>query len=117
MRKEEARTDIGVVRIHKNVIASIAAQAAMEIDGVKRIGGHSQGFLREILDKKNAQAIRVEFDRNGEAKIDIPLVVRYGHHIPDIASSVQENARQALEKMTNVVVRDIDISVRGIEKD
>ena len=35
MQKRETRTDLGMIRIHKNVIASIASLAAAEIEGVK----------------------------------------------------------------------------------
>ena len=35
MQREESRTDLGAIRIHKNVIASIASIAAIEIEGVK----------------------------------------------------------------------------------
>ncbi len=38
MEREESRSDFGAIRIYKNVIASIAATATMEIEGVKKIG-------------------------------------------------------------------------------
>ncbi len=113
MRHDESRTDHGVIKIHKNVIASIAAIAASEIEGVKKVSKDS--FSLASLLRNTHTNIKVDFDRDGEAKVEIPLIISYGFNIPEVASKVQENARAALERMTNLVIKDIDINIRGIE--
>lgn len=118
MLKEESRTDLGTIRIHNNVIASVASLAAREIEGVKGIGGDLRTGLLEMIGKKtHPGAIKVEIDKNDEVKVEIPLVIKYGFNIPDIASKVQENVRTALEKMTNLSIKNVNINVQGIEKD
>lgn len=114
--KEESRTDLGTIRIHKNVIASIASIAALEITGVKRIGQDFKSGLLELIGKKSLAAIRVEIDKNEEVRIGVPLVIKYGFLIPEVANKVQENIRQALEKMTSLSLKDINIIVQGIER-
>jgi uncharacterized alkaline shock family protein YloU len=114
--REESRTDLGTIKIHKNVIASIASLAATEIEGVKRVGGNLRSGLLELIGKKGGLAIKVEIDRNEEVEIEIPVIIAYGFNIPEVASRVQENVRQALEKMTHLLIRDINIVVKGIEK-
>lgn len=116
MNKEESRTDLGSIRIYKNVIASIAALAAGEIEGVKKVGGNFKSGIMELIGKKWLYAVNVEFDKNGDIKLDIPLVIRYGFNIPEIANKVQENVRNALEKMTSLSIKDININVQGIER-
>lgn len=116
MGREESLTDLGAVRIHKNVIASISQLAAMEIEGVKRIGGDFKSGLMELIGKKSGMAIKVEFDKNGDVRVDIPVIIKYESNIPDIANRIQENVRQALEKMTNLSIKDININVQSIEK-
>jgi uncharacterized alkaline shock family protein YloU len=116
MRQEESRTDLGTIRIHKNVIASLSAIAAGEIEGVKRVGGDFRSGFFELIGKKSLLAIRVEFDKNDEVKLEIPLVIKYGFNIPEIANKVQENVRNALEKMTNLTLKDININVQGVER-
>lgn len=116
INREESQTDFGTVRIHKDSIASIASIAAREIEGVKAIGkGFASGFF-ELFGKKDAGAIKVEFDKNGEVSLEIPLIVGYGFSIPDVSARVQENVRQNLEKMTNLYLKDISINVQSIEK-
>jgi len=116
MKSEESRNELGVVRIHKNVIASISSIAALEIEGVKRVGRDLKSGLLEILGQKSLSAIKVDISRNEEVRVDIPLVIKYGYNIPDIASRVQENVRVALEKMSNLSIKDINVNVQGIER-
>lgn len=117
MQSEESRTDLGIIRIHKNVIASIASLAAMEIEGVKSIGGDLKSGILEFIGKKVTSAINVETLKNEEVKIEIPIVIKYGFNIPEVASKTQENVRARLEKMTNLSIKDINIKVQGIEKE
>ena len=116
MRTDGSRTDLGTVRIHKNVIASIASLAVLEIEGVKRVGGDFKSGLMELVGRKTLAAIKVEFTKNEEIRVDIPLVVKYGYNIPEIASSAQEKVRNALDKMTNLSIKDININVQSIER-
>jgi len=116
MQREESRTDFGTIRIHKSVIASIASLAALEIEGVKRIGTDYKSGLVELISRKFFPAVKVEINKNEEVSLDIPLVVKYGFNIPDIADKVQENISSSLEKMTNLSLKQINISVAGIEK-
>jgi len=116
MRNEESRTDLGIIRIHKNVVASIASIAAMEIEGVKRVGGDFKSGILEFIGKKALAVINVEIDKNDEVKLEIPIVIKYGFNIPEIANKIQENVRNALEKMTNLSIKDININVQSIER-
>jgi len=116
MQSDESRNELGLVKIHKNVIASISSVAASEIEGVKRVGKDLKSGILNLLGEKSASAIKVEINKNEEVKVGIPLVIKYGYNIPDVASRVQENARLALEKMTNLSIREINVNVQGIER-
>ena len=117
MFREEARTDQGMVRIHKNVIASIASIAASEIEGVKRVETDFKSGFFHMFGRNPRGRIKVEIFKNEWIKISIPLVVRYNFNIPEIASKVQENVRSALEKMTDINIKDVEINIKGIEKE
>ena len=116
MRNESTRTDLGTIKVHKNVIASISAIAALEIDGVKRVERGLKSSLLEIIGNKPQTSIAIDIDKNEEVTIDIPLIIKFGYNIPDIAGKVQESVRQALEKMTSITIKDININVQSIER-
>ncbi|MFA5320268.1 MAG: Asp23/Gls24 family envelope stress response protein [Candidatus Omnitrophota bacterium] len=117
MHKEESSLDLGTIKIHKNVIASIASLAATEIDGVKKIGKDFKMGFCELIGKKTYSSIKVLIDKNDEVRVELPIVVKYNYNVPEIANKVQENVRNALEKMTNLTVRNINVAVQGIERD
>lgn len=114
MRDDASYTELGSIRIHKNVIASIAAAAAQEIEGVKA-PAPKRGPLELIIQSFHPD-INVEISKNEEVKIDIPVIIQYGFNIPDAANKIQESIRNALEKMTNLSVKAINVNVQGIEK-
>lgn len=116
MHGDESRTDLGSIRIHKKVIASISSIAAVEIEGVKAVAGDFKSGLSEFMGKKLFSSINVDISKNEEVRVEIPLIIKYGYNIPDVASKVQENVRNNLEKMTSLSIKDINISVRGIER-
>lgn len=116
MNRDESRNELGVLRIHKNVISSISSIAATEIEGVKRVGRDLKNGLFEAITQKYFSAIKVDISKNEEVKVEIPLIIKYGYNIPDIAGRVQENVRQALEKMSSLCIKDINVNVQGIER-
>lgn len=117
MKNEQSRTDLGAIRIHKDVIASIASIASMDVEGVKKIGGDFKASLYELLGKKQQRGINVEIDRNDEVMLNVPLIVKYGYNVTEIARQVQENIQQSLEKMTNLTIKEINVNVQRIEKE
>jgi len=116
VNRDDSRNELGSVRIHKNVISSIASIAALEIEGVKKVGANLKSSLLELIGQKSFLAIKVDISKHGEVKVDIPVVIKYGYNIPDTAGRVQENVHLALEKMSNLSVKDINVNVQGIER-
>lgn len=112
---EESRSDLGAIKIYKSAIASVVSIAATEVEGVK---GVSRGAWIRFLELWGAKVtrIKVEIDLHSNVSVDLPLVIKYGYHVPDVANKVQENVRHAVEKATNLSVKDINISIRSIER-
>lgn len=116
-QQEERRTDYGVVKIHKNVIAQIASMAAKEVDGVSRISSNlfTKGLKMLTKGKITRYPVKIEFRENNEVVICISIVVHYGVNIPIVAANVQENIKKTIEKMTGLYPTDIHIKVKGVE--
>lgn len=115
--KDEVNTGLGKVNIYKNVIASIVSAAACEIEGVAGLGGNFKSMLFDLLGKKNNTAgINVQFDKNGSATIRAPVIIKYGYHVPDVAARIQENIKASVERMTDVIIKDINIDIQSVER-
>ncbi len=115
--QDEKRTDYGVVKIHKNVIAQVASLAAREVEGVSRISTSLINEALKILTKGRIvrYPVKIELKGNNEVIICISIVVNYGVNIPAVAANVQENVKKAVEKMTGLYPVDINIKVKGVE--
>jgi uncharacterized alkaline shock family protein YloU len=116
LTQEETRTELGLIRIHENVIASVASIAAVETPGVKSVDKSLRARVVEILGRKGNLGVNVKIGRSQEVSIEIPLIIKYGFNIPEVAGMVQDSVRQALEKMTNLLIKDINVNVTGIER-
>jgi len=115
--EKETKTDMGKIKIHSKAIRSIAAIAAMEVEGVLMIYSGSLGKILEIIGKDmNFMAIKVDLKANNEIDMSIAIAVEYGRDIPKVAADVQENIRYNLEKMTGLIPVNIDVKVKTIEK-
>lgn len=113
---ENTKTELGEIKIHHRVIASIAIEATMQIPGIIKIGGNLKTFLFELLGKKDNVAVKIEFDKDSEATITVPIVVKYGYNIPEIASKVQDNVKLSVENATNINIKEVNVKIQKIEK-
>jgi uncharacterized alkaline shock family protein YloU len=106
--------DIGTVRIADDVVAMIAAFAALDVEGVACMPGD---VTREMISKggmkKIAKSVKVDVTREG-VKADLSVIVEYGYNIPATSSRVQKRVKNAIEEMTGLVVIDVNIHISGI---
>jgi len=113
----ENKNDLGQIRIHNNVIASISFIAVNEIEGVARVCDNLRSHVLRWTGKKTQTgAIDVQQESSDSINIIIPLIVKYGYNIPNIASKVQEHVRAAVEESTDVTILEVAIKVKGVEK-
>lgn len=102
------------VQIAHEVIGSIAAIAASEVEGVSGMTGSLVGGLTEMLGKRNfAKGVKTEVKDN-QVAIDLYLVVKYGSRIPEVAQKVQEQVKHRVESMTGLFVSQVDIHIQGV---
>ena len=110
----QATTSAGSITYANDVVAIIAGLAAGEIKGV---AGMTGGGLSELLGRKNlAKGIRVSLIES-EVCIEVNLSVFYGIRIQDTCQQVQINVKKAVETMTGLLVKEINVSVMGIQLD
>lgn len=114
--REAHTTDTGTIKIHDNVISSIASLAAEEIEGVKAIDKNLKTGFLELVSPRMRASIKIEKDENGEITVSVPLVIKYGYNVPEVSNRVQDNIRAALERMVNLSVKDIIVTVQGVER-
>lgn len=107
--------DEGTIKISEEVIASIAALAATETEGV---GGLCTGFTTEIahfLGRKNAgKGVKVQLGERDTVSVEISILVRFGKSVEAVAHQVQKAAKASIESMTSLRCASVHIIVGGI---
>lgn len=107
-------SETGSVHIATDVVEIIAGIAANEVTGVAGMSGGIVGGITELLGKKNlSKGVKVEV-ADGVAVIDLYLAIEFGSRIPDVAHQVQQRVKQAVEGMTGLTVREVNIHVQGV---
>lgn len=105
--------ELGNIHISEEVLAVIAAAAALEVEGVSSLasGGKDIG---ELLGKKNlARGVRVEVE-NEKVTIELAIMVKYGYTIMDVAKTVQDAVSTNIESMSGLSVQAVNITVGGV---
>jgi uncharacterized alkaline shock family protein YloU len=106
--------DYGKVTFADEVIAIIAGLAATEISGVAGMSGGLAGGIVEMLGRKNlSKGVKVEVG-DKETAIDLFIVAEYGVRIPEMAWNIQENVKKAVENMTGLEVKEVNIHIQGV---
>lgn len=110
----EIETAAGTVRIAEEVIAQIATQALLKIEGVQPA---SPGLVANLrLGKKASGGVRIAIEEGTLPAVSVEayVTVQYGLRIPDVAWDVQESIKKTLEQYTGYVVKSVNVYVQGI---
>ena len=112
MGKEIA--EVGSVKIADDVVARIAALAALEVDGVSAMAGNYTSDVLEKVSRKNlAKGAKVIVGQS-EVKVDLALMMAYGFNIPATCQQAQTRVKASVENMTGLEVTDVNIRIAGI---
>lgn len=110
--------DQGAIKISEDVVASIAALAAAEIDGVSGLYSSFTDDIVNFLGKKNlAKGVKVLLQADDTVQIEIGFLVKFGYNICEVAKAVQEAVRASVEAMTGLKAACVDIYVGGVTFD
>ena len=99
--------ELGCIHISEDVLASIAAGAAAEVEGIS-------GLMNLAAKKSNARGVRLSVDDEEGAVIDLYVMIRYGYAIPEVAEKIQNAVSGAIESMTGFSVKAFNVHVGGV---
>lgn len=104
--------ELGDIKINNKVIGTIASLAAVEVEGIVSLAG--KGSPAEIWGRKDLdKGIQVTVEDN-TAEINIEVNVEYGIDIYKAAHQLQKTVKNAVETMTGLVVKRVNVSIPNI---
>ena len=107
--------ELGNIHISEEVLAVIAAAAALEGEGVGSLAANLGTDLAELLGgKKNlAKGVHITVEEES-VRVDVAVLIKYGHTIPAVAREVQEAVYSAIENTSGLTVECVNVQVSGI---
>ncbi|MDO4313265.1 MAG: Asp23/Gls24 family envelope stress response protein [Eubacteriales bacterium] len=120
MGKEERNTytiqrdeNVGEVKIADEVVASIAAFATMDVEGVASIGGTTKEMGRLSM-KTPSKGVKIDV-LEGIVTVTLTLNLLYGYSLVEVSNRIQEKVKTSIESMTGLTVADVNIRVVGVK--
>lgn len=106
--------ELGNIHISEEVLAAIAAAAALEVEGVSGLAANLGSDIAELLGKKNlAKGVRVKMEEE-KVEVELSVLMEYGSTIPEMGKAIQEGVKNAIESMTGLEVSGVNVNVGGI---
>jgi uncharacterized alkaline shock family protein YloU len=103
----------GTIRISEDVVASIASQAAAEVDGVTLMTAAGSGVSDLIGKKSGRKGIKITLEEH-RVHVDVYLLTAYGKPIPGLAQKVQDRVSASVQNMTGLTVSSVNVHVGGV---
>jgi len=111
--QKDVKQDGGIV-ISEEVLASIAATAAREVEGVAGLVPRPTGLARLLRRQGDLRYVRLT-QGGGELTLELTLRVRAGVNIAALACDVQRAVKAALQDMTGKTVARVNLKIAGSE--
>ena len=103
----------GNPKISRDVLATIARYATMEIEGVASLASFTTNIRGWLLKKQSAKPITIDLN-DDIAAIDIHVNIKAGVNIPQTAEKIQSAVKEAVQNMTGIAVSRVNINIAGI---
>ena len=109
------KVENGTIQISEDVVASVAAMAVMEQEGVCGLSTGIGSDIAEMLGMKSAaKGVRIVSDKEGRLFVECNVVANFGYSVFELAKNVQDAVRSSLESVTGLNVAKVNVNVCGI---
>ncbi len=113
----ENGNELGLIKIHENVIASVVRKATCSVEGVVRLAGSTLvDNIAEIVGSRKIHDRSISIDISGETvKIEVKVNIAFGTHVPTVASNIQQAVMEQVEKLTGMKVTQVNVVVQELD--
>ena len=88
----------GTLQISEDVVASVAAAAVLEVEGVCGL----------------ARGVRLTPIKDGSVTIECDVVAKFGQSVFSLAKTVQDAVKTSVESITGLAVAQVNVNICGI---
>ena len=116
MMKGSMSTDLGIITVSPDVIATYAGSVAVECFGIVGMAAVNMkdGLVKLLKKDYLTHGINVAIDEDNKITIDFHVIVSYGVSISTVSDNLIETVRYKVEEFTGMKVGKINIFVEGV---
>lgn len=107
---------LGTVRVSPGVLATLVKLTAAAVPGVARVGARpAPPPLRWMpLRRSSRSGVKLQVLPDG-VRVEIDLVVQQGSNMLEVASRVQQEVGEAIDKMVGTPVREVNVHIEDVQ--
>ena len=113
----DAPSELGLIKIHDNVLAALVSRAVLSVEGVSRLAGSA--IMDNLAGMVGSHSRAIEIVKDGEDKLKIVVKVNifYGTVIPTAAVEIQRQVIEQVESATGVTVATVDVVIQQLDEE
>lgn len=109
--------ELGVIKIHENVIAAAVRKATCAIAGVIRLAGSPLvDNIAELIGNRRISDRAIAVHMDGEkVAIEVKVNLEYGVHVPTVAAEIQRAVAAEVTQLTGMTVTAVNVIVQELD--
>ena len=111
-------SEAGEIKIHENVISSLARRAVLGVEGVSRLAGSVLvDNIAEIVGSRRMQdrAVAIEILEDNRVAIELKVNILIGYRLPEVAEKIQKAVIDSVEAATGMTVTRVNVLIQELE--
>ena len=111
------QNEMGEIQISTEVFTTITGAVATRCFGVKGMAARSRkdGLVHLLRSESMAKGVRVIFQDDDTVSIELHIIVDQGVNLAAVTTSIQNEVRYEVSKLTGAQVRAVDVYVDSIQ--
>lgn len=107
--------EIGEIAMDHDVLATIAALAAMECYGLVGMTYKSarSGIAKMLKGEHLSKGVEIKTVEDG-VEIELYVIIQYGTKISVVAENILEKVKYQVETQTGVKVKEVNLNIEGV---
>lgn len=112
----DAPSELGLIKIHDNVLAALVSRAVLGVEGVSRLAGSAIMDNLAGMVGSHSRAIEIVKDGDDKLKIVVKVNIFFGTVIPTAAVEIQRQVIEQVESAAGVTVAGVDVIIQQLDE-
>lgn len=111
----DTNSELGLIKIHDNVLAALVSRAVLGVEGVSRLAGSVLIDNLAGMVGSHSRAIEIIKDGDDKLKIVVKVNILFDTVIPAVAVEIQRQVIEQVEGAAGVNVASVDVVVQQLD--